>query len=338
MIEEAIIKIVQKEDLSYDEAYETMSEIMSGDTSPTQNAAFLAALSTKSTKAETIEEISGCAAAMREKALPVEHDMEVFEIVGTGGDGSQSFNVSTTSAFVLAACGLKVAKHGNRSASSKSGAADCLEALGVNIDIEPERCVELLHDIGICFFFAQKYHTSMKYVGAIRKELGIRTVFNILGPLTNPAKPTYQLLGVYDEALIEPLAHVLTDLGVKQGMVVHGQDGIDEVSVCAPTTACKFSGDSYEMLTIDPRELGIAPCAEDALKGGDPQENARITREILGGAEGPKTDCVVLNSAAGLFAAGAVDEMAEGMRQAREAIASGAAADKLEALITESNR
>ena len=216
MIKEAIIKIVDKQDLTYDEAYAVMNEVMSGKTSPTQNAAFLAALSTKSTKAETIDEIAGCAAAMREHALKVEHDMDVLEIVGTGGDNAHSFNISTTSALVIAAGGVKVAKHGNRAASSLCGTADCLEALGVNIDQTPEKCVELLKKVGICFFFAQKYHTSMKYVGAIRKELGIRTVFNILGPLTNPATPNMQLLGVYDESLVEPLARVLTSLGVKR--------------------------------------------------------------------------------------------------------------------------
>lgn len=200
MIQQAIAKIVDKQDLSYDEAYAVMSEIMNGETTQTQNAAFLAALSTKSTKAETIDEISGCAAAMRERAIPVARPgMEVLEIVGTGGDGAQSFNISTTSALVLAAAGVKVAKHGNRAASSACGAADCLEALGVNIALEPETCTRLLNEVGICFLFAQKYHTSMKYVGAIRRELGFRTVFNILGPLTNPARPELMLLGVYDE-------------------------------------------------------------------------------------------------------------------------------------------
>lgn len=220
MIKEAIIKIVDKQDLTYAEAYQVMNEIMSGETTPTQNAAFLAALSTKSTRAETIQEIAGCAAAMRDHALKVETDLDLFEIVGTGGDGAQSFNISTTAAFVAAAGGMKVSKHGNRAASSKSGTADCLEALGININLEPQKCLRLLDEVGMCFFFAQKYHTSMKYVGAIRKELGIRTVFNILGPLTNPASPKLQLLGVYDGSLVEPLAQVLTSLGVRRGMVV----------------------------------------------------------------------------------------------------------------------
>ena len=230
MIKEAIVKIVNKEDLTYKEAYDVMNEIMNGETSPTQNAAFLAALSTKSARAETTDEIAGCAAAMREHALKVETDMELFEIVGTGGDNAHSFNISTTSALVAAAGGMKVAKHGNRAASSKCGTADCLEAMGVNIQQSPERCVELLKEAGMCFFFAQKYHSSMKYVGTIRKELGFRTVFNILGPLTNPGTPSMQLLGVYDEYLVEPLAQVLISLGVKRGMVVYGQDKLDEIT------------------------------------------------------------------------------------------------------------
>ena len=239
MIKEAIIKIVTKEDLTYDEAFQVMNEIMSGETTATQNAAFLAALSTKSTRAETIDEISGCAAAMRRHAIPVNTgDMDCLEIVGTGGDGAHSFNISTTSVFILAAAGVKVAKHGNRAASSQCGTADCLEALGVNIQQSPEDCVRLLREVGICFMFAQKYHTSMKYVGAIRKELGFRTVFNILGPITNPASPNYQLLGVYDEYLVEPLAKVLTSLGVKRGVVVYGQDKLDEISMSAPTKIC----------------------------------------------------------------------------------------------------
>ena len=238
MIKEAIIKIVNKEDLSFDEAYTVMNEIMNGETTPTQNAAFLAALSTKSAKAETTGEIAGCAKAMREHATPVDTDFDLFEIVGTGGDNAGSFNISTTSAIVAAAGGMKVSKHGNRAASSKCGTADCLEALGVNIDEDPAKCRELLEKVGICFFFAQKYHTSMKYVGAIRKELGFRTVFNILGPLTNPAHPKRQLLGVYDEYLIEPLAKVLMELGVKRGMVVYGMDKLDEISLSAPTKVC----------------------------------------------------------------------------------------------------
>ena len=270
MIKEAIVKIVNKEDLTYDEAYTVMNEIMSGETTPTQNAAFLSALSTKSAKAETTDEIAGCAKAMRDHATKVETGMDVLEIVGTGGDGAQSFNISTVSALVCAAGGVKVAKHGNRAASSKCGTADCLEALGVNIDQSPEMCVKLLNEVGMCFFFAQKYHTSMKYVGPIRKELGFRTVFNILGPLTNPAVPSMQLLGVYDEYLIEPLARVLMSLGVKRGMVVYGMDKLDEISLSAPTKVCEFKDGWYKVYTIEPEMFGMEKCTKDDLKGGDP--------------------------------------------------------------------
>ena len=291
MIKEAIVKIVDKQDLTYDEAYQVMNEIMNGETSQTQNAAFLAALSTKSTKAETTDEIAGCAAAMREYALKVEHDMEVMEIVGTGGDGAHSFNISTTSAFVMAAGGIKVAKHGNRAASSKSGTADCLEALGADINLTPEQCRELLEKVGFCFFFAQKYHTSMKYVGGIRKELGIRTVFNILGPLTNPAAPEMQLLGVYDESLVEPLAHVLSSLGVKSGMVVYGQDKLDEISVSAPTTVrsiqdlCDHSRRIWPDALHERRSEGRYPSGECPDYPGYPEGRGKRTQEKCGADE-----------------------------------------------------
>ena len=262
MIKEAIVKIVNKEDLTYDEAYAVMNEIMGGETTPTQNAAFLAALSTKSAKAETTDEIAGCAAAMRAHAVQVKTGMDVFEIVGTGGDNAQSFNISTTSALVAAAGGMKVAKHGNRAASSLCGTADCLEALGVNIDQSPEKCVELLNKVGMCFFFAQKYHTSMKYVGPIRKELGFRTVFNILGPLTNPGSPAMQLLGVYDEYLVEPLAQVLVSLGVKRGMVVYGMDKLDEISMSAPTKVCEIKDGWFRTTVISPEDFGFERCTK----------------------------------------------------------------------------
>lgn len=338
MIQEAIVKIVDKQDLTYDEAYQVMNEIMNGETSQTQNAAFLAALSTKSTKAETTDEIAGCAAAMREYALKVDHGMEVMEIVGTGGDGAHSFNISTTSAFVMAAAGIKVAKHGNRAASSQSGTADCLEALGVNISLTPEQCKTLLESVGFCFFFAQKYHTSMKYVGGIRKELGIRTVFNILGPLTNPATPQLQLLGVYDEYLVEPLAHVLTSLGVKRGMVVYGQDKLDEISASAPTTVCEFGGGEYKTYVITPEEFGLERCTKEDLVGGTPEENAQITRDILNGKEtGPKRNAVLMNAGAALYIAGKADTLAGGIGLAGELIDSKAALEKLEAFVKESN-
>lgn len=338
MIKEAIQKIVDKQDLTYDEAYAVMNEIMSGETSQVQNAAFLAALSTKSTKAETISEISGCAAAMRSHATPVLHPgMEVLEIVGTGGDNAKSFNISTTSALVIAAGGVKVAKHGNRSASSNSGAADCLEALGVNLDQDPDKCLKLLDQVGICFLFAQKYHTSMKYVGAIRKELGIRTVFNILGPLTNPAKPELQLLGVYDEYLVEPLAKVLASLGVRRGLVVYGQDKLDEISACGPTTVCELKDGYYRSSVITPEDFGLTRCTKADLVGGTPAENAAITRAVLAGEQGPRRAAVVLNAGAGLLLGGKADTLADGVKLAGELIDSGAAARTLEAFITASN-
>lgn len=338
MIKEAIVKIVTKEDLTYSEAYEVMNEIMDGKTTPTQNAAFLAALSTKSTKAETIDEISGCAAAMRDHALKVEHDMEVLEIVGTGGDGAHSFNISTTSAFVLAAAGVKVAKHGNRAASSLSGTADCLEALGVNLDQSPEKCVELLREVGMCFFFAQKYHSSMKYVGPIRKELGFRTVFNILGPLTNPASPTYQLLGVYDAALVEPLAKVLTSLGVKRGMVVYGEDKLDEISMSSGTFCCEFKEGFYRSFEICPETFGFSRCDKEALVGGTPEKNAEITKAILAGEEGPRRNIVLMNAGIALYLAGKADTMEDGVKMAGEIIDSGAATAKLDEFIAATNK
>ena len=339
MIKEAIIKIVTKEDLTYDEAFQVMNEIMSGETTATQNAAFLAALSTKSTRAETIDEISGCAAAMRSHAIPVNTgDMDCLEIVGTGGDGAHSFNISTTSVFILAAAGVKVAKHGNRAASSQCGTADCLEALGVNIQQSPEDCVRLLREVGICFMFAQKYHTSMKYVGAIRKELGFRTVFNILGPITNPASPNYQLLGVYDEYLVEPLAKVLTSLGVKRGVVVYGQDKLDEISISAPTTVCDFGGGEYKTYTIQPEDFGFERATKDDIVGGTPEENARITMDILTGKErGAKRNVVLMNAGAALYAAGKADSIAGGVKLASEMIDSGKSAAKVEQFAKASN-
>ncbi len=338
MIREAIEKISNKMDLSYDEAYAVMNEIMSGETTPTQNAAFLAALSTKSAKAETKDEIAGCAAAMRDHAIPVDTGMDIFEIVGTGGDRAGSFNISTTSALVAAAGGMKVAKHGNRAASSSCGTADCLEALGVNIMQEPEKCVELLQEVGMCFFFAQKYHTSMKYVGAIRKELGFRTVFNILGPLTNPARPSRQLLGVYDEYLVEPLAQVLAELGVKRGMVVYGQDKLDEISLSSPTTVCELQNGWYRTKVIRPEDFGLSTCRKDDLKGGTPAENAEITRGILRGEKGPKRDAVLMNAGASFYIGEKAASMKEGVELAAEIIDSGKAAETLEKLIEVSNR
>ena len=338
MIKEAIVKIVNKEDLSYDEAYAVMNEIMSGETTPTQNAAFLSALSTKSARAETTDEIAGCATAMRDHATQVDTGMEIFEIVGTGGDHAGSFNISTTSALVAATAGMKVAKHGNRAASSLCGTADCLEALGVNIDQSPEKCIELLKEAGMCFFFAQKYHTSMKYVGAIRKELGFRTVFNILGPLTNPGRPSMQLLGVYDEYLVLPLTKVLINLGVKRGMVVYGQDKLDEISVSAPTTVSEIRDGWYKSYVIKPEDFGITRCSKDDIKGGTPEENAAITRAILSGEKGPKRDAVLMNSGASLYIGGKADSIADGIRLAADILDSKKALETLNKLIEVSNR
>ncbi len=337
MIKEAIVKIVSKGDLTYNEAYEVMNEIMSGETTPTQNAAFLAALSTKSARAETTDEIAGCAAAMRDHATKVETGMDVFEIVGTGGDNAGSFNISTTSALVAAAGGMKVAKHGNRAASSNSGTADCLEALGVNISQSPAKCVELLEKAGMCFLFAQYYHASMKYVGAIRRELGFRTVFNILGPLTNPASPSMQLLGVYDEYLVEPLAQVLVNLGIKRGMVVYGTDKLDEISLSAPTKVCEINNGWYRTYTIKPEDFGFERCTKDDLRGGTPAENAQITRDILAGQKGHKRNAVLMNAGAALYIGGKADSLKEGIALAAELIDSGKAAAVLDKLIEISN-
>lgn len=338
MIRAAIEKISNEADLTYAEAYNVMNEIMSGETTPTQNAAFLAALATKSTRAETTEEIAGCAAAMRDHATKVETDMDLLEIVGTGGDGARSFNISTTSALVAAAGGIKVAKHGNRAASSQCGTADCLEALGVNIQQSPEKCIELLNEVGMCFFFAQKYHTSMKYVGAIRKELGFRTVFNILGPLTNPGSPTMQLFGVYDEYLVMPLAQVLMNLGVKRGMVVYGQDKLDEISMSAPTTVCEIRDGWFKSYVITPEEFGFDRCAKEDLKGGTPEENAKITLAILNGEEGSKRNTVLMNAGAALYIGGKAESMADGIALAAQILDSGKALETLRKLIEVSNR
>ena len=339
MIREAIEKISNKGDLTYSEAYTVMNEIMSGETTPTQNAAFLASLSTKSTKAETIDEISGCAAAMREHATAVTHEgMEVLEIVGTGGDGAHSFNISTTAAFVIAASGIKVAKHGNRAASSLSGTADCQEALGANINQDPAQVEDLLKRVGMCFFFAQKYHSAMKYVGAIRKELGFRTVFNILGPLTNPARPEYFVLGVYDEYLVEPLAKVLDKLGVKRAFVVYGQEKLDEISAVGPTTVCELKDGYYRTTVVRPEDFGLSSGKKEELVGGTPLENAEITRGILNGSiRDTKRNAVVLNAGAGIFIGGKADSFEEGVRMAEELIDNGAAYRKMEQYIAETS-
>ena len=298
MIKEAIVKIVNKEDLTYDEAYTVMNEIMSGQTSETQNAAFLAALSTKSARAETTDEIAGCAAAMRAHATRVETGMELFEIVGTGGDHAQSFNISTTAALVAAAAGMKVAKHGNRAASSQCGTADCLEALGVNIHQNPKKCLELLNEAGMCFFFAQEY----------------------------------------DEYLVEPLAQVLLDLGIRRGMVVYGQDKLDEISMSAATTVCEIRDGWFRTFVLTPEEFGFERCSKEDLKGGTPKENAEITLAILKGEKGPKRNAVLLNAGAALYIGEKADSIKAGIALAEELIDSGKALDTLQKLIEGSNR
>lgn len=342
MIKEAIFKLVDKQDLTYDEAHEVITEVMSGKTTPTQTAAFLAALSTKSTRAETIEEIAGCASAMRELATTVDYGAPVTEIVGTGGDKAGTFNISTTAAFIAAAGGVKVAKHGNRAASSKSGTADVQEALGVNISQPPELAVRMLDEVGMCFFFAQDYHSAMKYVGPIRKELGIRTVFNILGPLTNPASPTYMLLGVYDGSLVEPLARVLVSLGVKRGMVVFGEETLDELSTCCDTFVCEFDADkgadAYATYTVTPEQFGFPRCTKADLAGGTAEENALITRGVLDGTlVGPKRDTVLMNAGAVLYLNGLAESLEAGVARAAELVESGAALATMEAYIAASN-
>lgn len=335
MIKDATVKLIDRIDLRYDEAAAVMDEIMNGETSQIQTAAFLTALSTKG---ESIEEITACAAGMRAHATPVKYNRDLLEIVGTGGDGAKSFNISTTASIVIASAGVKVAKHGNRAASSNSGAADCLEALGVNINLSPEKCLELLDKIGICFLFAQCFHSSMKYVAPVRKELGIRTIFNILGPLTNPAAANMQVLGVYSEGLVKPLAHVLSKLGVKRGMVVYGQDRLDEISMSAPTIVCEFNGESFLDYVIKPEDFGYVPCEKSELVGGTPHENASITLKILDGEKGPKREAVLLNAGAGLYIAGKTETLSEGVKLAAELIDSGKAKAKLDEFITESNR
>ena len=334
MINEAIVKITDRRDLSFDEAGAVMDEIMSGKTSPVQTAAFLTALTTKG---ETIDEITACAQGMRRHGLLMHHHMDLLEIVGTGGDQAKSFNISTTAAIVIAAGGVAVAKHGNRAASSKSGAADVLEALGVNLDVSPERCLQLLQNIGICFFFAPKYHSSMRYVGPVRRELGIRTIFNVLGPLTNPAAANHQVLGVYAEKLLEPMAKVLSQLGVKRGMVVYGHDRLDEISASAPTSVCEFKNDRFTRYVIQPEDFDLRRCCKEDLVGGTPKENAAITLAVLRGEIGPKRTTVLMNAGAGLYIAGKVACMADGIRLAATVIDSGKAMEKLAQFIVQSN-
>ncbi len=335
MIKEAILKLTNKQDLSYEEAEQVMDEIMSGEASEVQKSAYLSILMMKG---ETIDEISASAMGMRKHATPLQHKMDVLEIVGTGGDKSNSFNISTTASLVISAAGIPVAKHGNRAASSKSGAADVLEAFGVNISTSVENSQRMLEEIGICFLFAQKYHTAMKYVGAVRKELGIRTIFNILGPLANPANANMQVMGVYDEKLVEPMARVLVKLGVKSCMVVYGQDGLDEISVSAPTSVCEYRNGTFQSYIIEPEKLGIPHYRKEEITGGTPEENAAITREILNGGQGAKTDAVVINAAAGIYVATPDITLKEAVDRAREVLMSGMALERLNRFVNLSNQ
>lgn len=334
MMKDSVLKVATKENLSYEEMRQSMDEIMSGQATQVQVASFLTALSLKG---ETIEEITAAAEEMRRHAVHLEHEMDVLEIVGTGGDKSNSFNISTTSAFVISAAGIPVAKHGNRAASSKSGAADVLEALGVNLMIDEVKSKKILEKIGMCFLFAQKYHPAMRYVGPVRKELGIRTIFNILGPLTNPAGANMQLLGVYSEDLLEPMAKALANLGVQRGMVVYGKDGLDEISVSAPTAVCEIQDGQLTTYEITPEEFGLERCQKEDLAGGTAEDNAQITKAILSREKGPKRNAVLLNSAAAIHIARPFISIKEAIKMAEELIDSGKAMEQLEAFVKLTN-
>lgn len=334
MIKEAIDILSKKGNLPEEIMEQVMEEIMTGETTDVQKAAFLMALSMKG---ETIDEITAAARIMRKHCERFLNDQDVLEIVGTGGDGSNTFNISTMAAVVTSAAGIPVAKHGNRAASSKCGTADCLEALGVKIDLEPQKSEALLKEINICFLFAQKYHTAMRFVGAVRKEMGVRTLFNILGPLANPAGASMQLLGVYSEELVEPLARVLRNLGVKNAMIVYGEDSIDEISLSAPTKVCEFKGDEFKSYEITPEQFGFTRCKKEELVGGTPEENARIAMEILQGADGPKRDAVILNAGAAIHIASENMTLEQGIEKAREILESGKALEQLKLFIAKSN-
>lgn len=334
MIREAIAKVIKRENLDNELMTQVMDEIMTGEATDVQKAAFLTAMSMKG---ETIDEITSAARVMRQHCEKFLNDMDVLEIVGTGGDGSNTFNISTLASLVVSSIGIPVAKHGNRAASSKCGTADCLEALGVKIDLAPAASAQLLHELNICFLFAQKYHTAMRFVGGVRKELGVRTIFNVLGPLANPAGASMQLLGVYSEELVEPLAKVLVNLGVKSAMVVYGQDSIDEISLSAPTTVCEAINGEFKSYVITPEKYGFKRCKKEELVGGTPAENAEIARRILSGEKGAKTDAVILNAGAAIHIARGCS-IEEGIRLAEEAIESGKALKQLDMFIELSNR
>jgi anthranilate phosphoribosyltransferase len=349
MIKKAIAKAVEREDLTEPEMIEVMDQIMSGEATPAQIAAFITALRMKG---ETIAEITGAARVMRDKVTPIRVGKNILDIdrdeinidretildvVGTGGDCTNTFNVSSTVSFVVSACGVKVAKHGNRSVSSICGSADVLEALGVNLDVTPESVERCIREIGIGFLFAPALHGAMKYAIGPRKEIGIRTIFNILGPLTNPAGAGCQVLGVYREELVEKLAQVLKNLGCVRGFVVHGMDGMDEITLTAETRIAEVTAQGVVLKTMKPEEFGFARCSMEELRGGDAAGNAIIVRDILAGAKGPKRDIVLLNAAFGLVAAGKVADPAAGITLAAEAIDTGRALAQLEKLIKLTN-
>lgn len=334
MIKEAIIDITNKQDLSLETAKAVMSEIMGQQATDVQIAAYLVALSMKG---ETIDEITASAQVMRQFATNIQYSGDILDIVGTGGDKSNSFNISTTCAIVLAAAGVKIGKHGNRAASSQCGSADVLEALGVNLTVTPEQSVKMLEEIGICFLFAPVYHSSMKYVAPVRKELSVKSIFNILGPLSNPLFANMQLMGVYSETLIQPLAKVLSNLGVKQGIVVHGTDGLDEISLSATTKVCEFRDGNFKNYEIDPTLLGFTLCNKDDLKGGTPAENAKITTDILNGVPGAKRDAVVLNSAVALYISRNDITLEQAITIIEDVLDSKKALEKLEQFVKMSN-
>lgn len=331
MIQQTIHKTMNRQDLTYDEALQTMKEIMTGEATQVQMAAFLTALRMKG---ETITEITACAEGMRHVGTHLQPDGEVLEIVGTGGDEVGTFNISTTAAFVIAAAGIPVAKHGNRSVSSKSGAADILEKLGVNLMQEPEQAKRVLDETDMVFLFAQKYHTAMKNVGPVRKEMGERTVFNILGPLTNPANATRQLLGVYDEDLVEKLAEALMNLGVTRGMAVYGSDGLDEITVTGPTHCCEIRDGKLSSFDISPEQFGLKTYPLQDIIGGSPEENAQIAKDILSGKEqGAKRDIVILNAGIGIYLGSDDISMEDAVKKAAEMIDNGSAYEKMQAFV-----
>ena len=336
MINEAISKLVDGQDLTRAEMIAVMDEIMGGEADSIQTAGLLTALQIKGA---TIEEITASAISMRNHADLMDTNVDITEIVGTGGDKSNSFNISTTSAFVAAAAGVKVAKHGNRAASSKSGAADVLEKLGLNLMLEKEKSLEMLEKLNFCFLFAVKYHAAMKYVAPVRKTLGIRTIFNILGPLTNPAKANMQVLGVYSKELVNPMSRVLSNIGVKRGMTVFGMDGLDEIAASDKTYVCEFRDGWFKEYEIEPEDFGYKKCDKSELEGGTPEENAEITRNILNGTlRDGKRNAVCLNAGAAIYVAGKADSLAEGIKIAEETIDSGKAIERMNEIVAFSNQ